>query len=167
MWLFIAPGLYRNEKRYILPFLISTVGLFIAGGVVRLQNGLPRVPGFLNRLRPTVPTDDYDWGVYEIVPNDHHRSRPDFRNADSRVFSRFDAGDYGSLDVAEPAIFRTGDFCCRSNRHTQRRHREYVSSCRSNGRALRHQYRSGLAGQFGSASAQSRRRLACASESPL
>jgi sec-independent protein translocase protein TatC len=32
VWLFIAPGLYRSEKRYILPFLISTVGLFIAGG---------------------------------------------------------------------------------------------------------------------------------------
>jgi sec-independent protein translocase protein TatC len=32
-WLFIAPGLYRTEKRYVLPFLISTVGLFLAGGL--------------------------------------------------------------------------------------------------------------------------------------
>src|SRR5437016_12708323 len=31
LWVFIAPGLYRNERRYILPFLISTVGLFLAG----------------------------------------------------------------------------------------------------------------------------------------
>jgi sec-independent protein translocase protein TatC len=31
LWLFIAPGLYRKEKRYVLPFLISTVGLFVAG----------------------------------------------------------------------------------------------------------------------------------------
>jgi sec-independent protein translocase protein TatC len=31
LWLFIAPGLYRNERRYILPFLINTVGLFLAG----------------------------------------------------------------------------------------------------------------------------------------
>src|SRR3984957_11334608 len=26
LWLFIAPGLYRTEKRYVLPFLISTIG---------------------------------------------------------------------------------------------------------------------------------------------
>jgi sec-independent protein translocase protein TatC len=32
LWLFIAPKLYRKEKRYVLPFLLSTVGLFIAGG---------------------------------------------------------------------------------------------------------------------------------------
>src|SRR5256885_8299873 len=32
VWLFIAPGLYRNEKRYVLPFMVSTVTLFLAGG---------------------------------------------------------------------------------------------------------------------------------------
>ena len=32
VWLFISPGLYRREKRYVLPFLFSTVGLFLAGG---------------------------------------------------------------------------------------------------------------------------------------
>src|SRR5580658_4940475 len=32
LWLFIAPALYRHEKRYVLPFLLSTVALFIAGG---------------------------------------------------------------------------------------------------------------------------------------
>jgi Sec-independent protein secretion pathway component TatC len=32
-WLFIAPELYRSEKRYVVPFLISTVGLFLAGGL--------------------------------------------------------------------------------------------------------------------------------------
>src|SRR6201996_1488201 len=31
VWLFISPGLYRNEKRYILPFMTATVGLFLAG----------------------------------------------------------------------------------------------------------------------------------------
>jgi sec-independent protein translocase protein TatC len=32
MWLFIAPGLYREKKRYVLPFVLSTVSLFLAGG---------------------------------------------------------------------------------------------------------------------------------------
>src|SRR5207237_10109152 len=41
---------------------------------VRLQNGLPLVTGFLNRLRPTVPADDYDWRIYETVSSDHRRS---------------------------------------------------------------------------------------------
>jgi sec-independent protein translocase protein TatC len=34
VWPFIAPGLYCNEQRYVLPFLIGTVGLFMAGGLV-------------------------------------------------------------------------------------------------------------------------------------
>src|SRR2546427_5248289 len=42
LWLFIAPGLYRNEQRYVLPFLISTVGLFIAGGFSATKWSTPR-----------------------------------------------------------------------------------------------------------------------------
>src|SRR5207248_10344896 len=32
IWMFIAPGLYRHEKRYVVPFMFSTVGLVLAGG---------------------------------------------------------------------------------------------------------------------------------------
>jgi sec-independent protein translocase protein TatC len=32
LWLFIAPGLYRNEKEAFLPFLVATPILFFAGG---------------------------------------------------------------------------------------------------------------------------------------
>jgi sec-independent protein translocase protein TatC len=32
LWLFIAPGLYRNEKEAFLPFLLATPVLFFAGG---------------------------------------------------------------------------------------------------------------------------------------
>jgi sec-independent protein translocase protein TatC len=31
VWKFISPGLYKHEKRYVTPFMISTVGLFLAG----------------------------------------------------------------------------------------------------------------------------------------
>jgi len=34
VWLFIAPGLYRNEKRYVLPFMVSTVSLFLAADIL-------------------------------------------------------------------------------------------------------------------------------------
>jgi sec-independent protein translocase protein TatC len=32
VWKFIAPGLYRREKRYVFPFMFSSVLLFFAGG---------------------------------------------------------------------------------------------------------------------------------------
>src|ERR1700755_1156220 len=32
VWMFISPGLYRKEKRYVVPFMISTIALFSAGG---------------------------------------------------------------------------------------------------------------------------------------
>jgi len=34
IWMFIAPGLYRNEKRAFLPFLIATPVLFLAGAAL-------------------------------------------------------------------------------------------------------------------------------------
>ena len=33
VWKFIAPGLYRKEKKYIVPFLVFSVVLFILGGL--------------------------------------------------------------------------------------------------------------------------------------
>jgi len=33
VWLFIAPGLYKHERRYALPFIIFSSLLFIAGGL--------------------------------------------------------------------------------------------------------------------------------------
>ncbi len=34
IWLFLAPGLYKNEKRAFLPFLIATPVLFFMGGAM-------------------------------------------------------------------------------------------------------------------------------------
>lgn len=31
LWMFVAPGLYKNEKRAFLPFLVATPVLFVAG----------------------------------------------------------------------------------------------------------------------------------------
>ena len=34
LWKFIAPGLYKNEKRALLPYLIATPTLFLLGGML-------------------------------------------------------------------------------------------------------------------------------------
>jgi len=31
VWLFIAPGLYQKERRFVIPFMMATVGLFLTG----------------------------------------------------------------------------------------------------------------------------------------
>src|SRR5882672_6079851 len=49
VWLFISPGLYRHEKRYVVPFMISTVGLFIAGGLI----------GYSVQFKPMITIGEY------------------------------------------------------------------------------------------------------------
>ena len=51
VWMFISPGLYRNEKRYVVPFMVSTIALFTVGRILRLQDRLPASAGISDRLR--------------------------------------------------------------------------------------------------------------------
>ncbi len=49
IWVFIAPGLYKNEKKAFLPFLIATPVLFFAGGACVYYVVLPMAwPFFLS-----------------------------------------------------------------------------------------------------------------------
>jgi sec-independent protein translocase protein TatC len=63
VWLFIAPGLYRKEKRYVLPFLLSTVGLFMAGGFFGYKMVYPASLDFLigygQRFQPMITIGEY------------------------------------------------------------------------------------------------------------
>jgi len=63
VWLFIAPGLYRNEKRYVAPFLFSTVGLFVAGGYFGYRLVYPAALDFLigygKQFQPMITIAEY------------------------------------------------------------------------------------------------------------
>ena len=53
VWAFIAPGLYRHEKKYVLPFMFFSVGLFMAGGFFGYRIVYPAALDFLPRTRIT------------------------------------------------------------------------------------------------------------------
>ena len=65
VWLFISPGLYKRERRYALPFIISSSVLFILGGVFGYFIAFPFTAQFLvdwtkgMGLVPRIDASDY------------------------------------------------------------------------------------------------------------
>ncbi len=51
-WEFIAPGLYKNEKRFAMPLLITSVFLFYAGTCFAFFVVFPLVFGFFTAVAP-------------------------------------------------------------------------------------------------------------------
>lgn len=63
-WAFVAPGLYRREKKLALPLLASALGLFYAGCAFAYYLVLPMVFGFLTRITPEGVAMMTDIGAY-------------------------------------------------------------------------------------------------------
>ncbi|MGA2413605.1 MAG: twin-arginine translocase subunit TatC [Candidatus Sulfotelmatobacter sp.] len=63
VWMFISPGLYRNEKRYVVPFMVSTIFLFITGGYFGYKIVYPRALEFLihfgRQFQPMITIGEY------------------------------------------------------------------------------------------------------------
>jgi sec-independent protein translocase protein TatC len=65
VWAFIAPGLYRKERRWAVPFVITSAGLFITGGLfayfVAFRFGLVFLLGIGRdiRIQPLVSVTEY------------------------------------------------------------------------------------------------------------
>src|SRR6202161_237414 len=63
VWMFISPGLYRNEKRYVVPFMVSTIALFMAGGYFGYKVVYPQALGFLvhfgRQFQPMITISEY------------------------------------------------------------------------------------------------------------
>ncbi len=73
VWLFIAPGLYRREKNYFLPFLVCSTLLFVSGGLFAYYLVLPPALNFLlvefgKRFTPIITAVEYfDFEMLIIV----------------------------------------------------------------------------------------------------
>ena len=73
LWMFVAPGLYRQEKRAFLPFLVATPFMFYAGCAVMYYIVMPYVINFmLTQYAPpdiekTLRSSDYLERVLQLV----------------------------------------------------------------------------------------------------
>jgi sec-independent protein translocase protein TatC len=71
VWCFISPGLYRNEKRYVMPFMFSTVALFMSGGYFGYKVVLPQalvfLIGFGKDFQPMITLTEYSSLFLSII----------------------------------------------------------------------------------------------------
>ena len=72
VWMFISPGLYRNEKKYALPFMVSTITLFTLGGYFGYKVAYPRaldffVVKFNGQFQPMITINEYTQLFLSIV----------------------------------------------------------------------------------------------------
>jgi len=71
VWMFISPGLYRREKRYVVPFLVSTIALFTLGGYFGYKIAYPLALNFLitfgHQFQPTITITEYTQLFFSVV----------------------------------------------------------------------------------------------------
>jgi sec-independent protein translocase protein TatC len=63
VWMFISPGLYRKEKKYVFPFMFSTILLFVSGGIFGYKVAFPAALDFLIgyslQFQPMITVTEY------------------------------------------------------------------------------------------------------------
>ena len=63
VWLFISPGLYKHERRYVFPFMAATVTLFFSGAFMGYYYVYPHALTFLihfgDQFKPMVTINEY------------------------------------------------------------------------------------------------------------
>ena len=72
IWLFISPGMYAHEKRYVWPFMSATIGLFLAGAYFGYCWVLPGaikvlVLDYGHRFHPILTIEDYTGFFLAII----------------------------------------------------------------------------------------------------
>ncbi|MGH9446962.1 MAG: twin-arginine translocase subunit TatC, partial [Terriglobia bacterium] len=71
IWLFISPGLYKHEKRYVWPFVLLTSALFVAGGAFAYRFAFPAALDFLlkfgHQFQPMVTITEYWDLAFKVI----------------------------------------------------------------------------------------------------
>jgi sec-independent protein translocase protein TatC len=72
VWLFIAPGLYQRERRFVVPFMAATVSLFLGGAAFGYYYVLPGalkilIIDFGHNFTPMVTIEDYTSFFLSII----------------------------------------------------------------------------------------------------
>jgi sec-independent protein translocase protein TatC len=72
VWLFIAPGLYQKERRFVVPFMAATVALFLGGAAFGYYYVLPGalkilIVDFGHNFTPMVTIEDYSGFFLSII----------------------------------------------------------------------------------------------------
>jgi sec-independent protein translocase protein TatC len=72
VWLFISPGMYANEKRYVVPFMGATIGLFFVGAWFGYRWVLPGalkvlILDFGKNFHPIITNEDYTGFFLAII----------------------------------------------------------------------------------------------------
>ena len=72
VWLFIAPGLYQKERRFVIPFMTATVGLFLGGasfGYFFVFPGALKILilGFGKQFNPVVTIEEYTGFFLSVI----------------------------------------------------------------------------------------------------
>ncbi len=71
LWLFIAPGLYQRERRYVVPFMFATVGLFLGGAYFGYRfvfpGALEFLIGFGAQFKPLVTIEEYEGLFFTVI----------------------------------------------------------------------------------------------------
>jgi sec-independent protein translocase protein TatC len=72
VWLFIAPGLYQKERRFVVPFMAATVGLFLTGAAFGYFYVLPGalkilIVDFGKSFNPMVTIEEYTGFFLSII----------------------------------------------------------------------------------------------------
>src|ERR1035441_9022265 len=72
VWMFIAPGLYQKERRFVIPFMAATVGLFMGGASFGYFYVLPGalkilIVGFGHNFNSIITIEEYTGFFLSII----------------------------------------------------------------------------------------------------
>ncbi|WP_263357140.1 twin-arginine translocase subunit TatC [Acidicapsa ligni] len=74
VWLFIAPGLYQRERRFVVPFMASAIGLFASGAFLGYHYVFPGMLKFLilklsgeMSIHPVISIEEYTSFFFSLI----------------------------------------------------------------------------------------------------